>query len=195
MRNAFLVVVASLIGVTATSVVRAQAAIVLDSNDTRLGVYAGPANAGDRGREGFLVISTTGYAAIFDDVTGEHASPRAGHVDRQLGPVRFAGPNCTGAIFVEVATVSTSISIVGGFVFRSNAIVYYAARGAVSAQVTTQSEFDRSGNCVDANATSELMQVAPNDPAISGFSSSGYFGPLRLGFLARDLFSDSFETA
>lgn len=69
-----------------------QAAVVLDSAGSRLGVYAGPAFASDSEREGFLVVSSTGYAAVFDEVTGAHASlPRAGHVNRPLGPKLLGG--------------------------------------------------------------------------------------------------------
>jgi hypothetical protein len=173
---------------------RAQAAVVLDSSGARLGVYAGPAFASDSEREGFLVVSSTGFAAIFDEVTGAHASlPRAGHVNRPLGPIRFAGPGCTGTTYVRVEF--GGIPIVGGFVFRSRNTVYYAPTGVVSSQTATQSTIDDNGNCASVTVTEELIQVAPNDPAVTGFSSNGYTGPLRLGFLPRDLFADSFELA
>ncbi len=194
MRNAFLVVTIALQIVVTPADVFAQAAVVLDSGGARVGVYGGPAFAGDDQREGFLVISTTGYAAIFDEVTGNHGSmPRAGHVNRQLGPVRFSGPNCTGTVFIRAELNSP---LAGGFVFRAQNQVYYAPHGVISAQIVSQSTINDNGECVNvAPSAEELIQVVPNDPAVTGFSNGGYPGPLRLGFLSTNLFADSFELA
>lgn len=177
-----------------TSSASAQSAVVRDANGTLVGVYVGVSFTGADTGEGWAVLTPFGYAAVLDEVTGGFGSaPYAGHTNRALNNVRFALPDCQGEARVQVEVSSASPPIVGGFVFRNFGTAWYSPKDEVSALTGYASTIDDNGMCSNGAGSARSIRVLPNDADVTGMPSTGYVGPLRLGFVTDAMFADSFE--
>ncbi len=177
------------------SIASAQSAVVRDSNGTLVGAYIGVSFTGTDTGEGWAVLTPKGYAAVLDEVTGGFGSaPYAGHTNRPLNNIRFALADCQGEARVTVETGAPTAPIIGGFVFRNFAASWYSPKGEVSALTAFASSIDDNGMCSNGAGSARSIRVLPNDANVTGMPSTGYVGPLLLGFFSDAMFADSFET-
>lgn len=172
-----------------------QSAIVRDANGTLVGAYIGVSYTGSATGEGWAVLTPMGYAVVLDEVTGSFGTaPYAGHTNRPLNNIRYTLPDCQGVARVTVETGAPNPPIVGGFAFRVHGATWYSPKGAVSSLNSFASSIDDLGACSNGGGAQNTVLVVPNDPATTGVPTTGYVGPLMLGYLPSELFASSFES-
>ena len=195
------------------SAVHAQSVSVVDGKQDVIGTYLGPGGVFEAivpgtppnsiAEPGLLVVSSTGFVFGLLHDRGRIAAeliPPGGPVPSNRGDGEFLyylTPDCSGPANVDPNPPGPVFR--GGFLFANALGIFYAPKSAVtSSQVIRSVRLGSNGSC-GATAESEtrnVIEVLPNDPAVTGVSSADFVSPITISRVdpPNPMFGDGFES-